>query len=62
MEELRGQADGAGVGFEYVFMSTLSEEFSDYVDGKFSFKPVESCSDIILSEGVDGVLSVLSSL
>ena len=51
MEELRGQADGAGVGFEYVFMSTLSEEFSDYVDGKFHFHPTESCSDHILNEG-----------
>ncbi|KAK8825651.1 hypothetical protein WA577_000822, partial [Blastocystis sp. JDR] len=51
MEELRGQADGADVPFPLVFMSTLSEEFSDYVSKEFAFTPVESCSDVIINEG-----------
>lgn len=54
MEELRGQADGADVPFPLVFMSTLSEEFSDYVSEKFAFTPVESCSDVIINEGLEG--------
>ena len=51
MEELRGLADGADVPFEHAFMSTLNEEFSDYVSEEFRFQPTESCSDIILNEG-----------
>ena len=51
MDEMRGIAAGAKVPFELVFMSTLSEEFSDYVDEKYRYKPVETCSDIIINEG-----------
>ena len=51
MDEIRGIAAGAQVPFELVFMSTLSEEFSDYVDEKHRYKPVETCSDIIINEG-----------
>lgn len=32
-------------------MSTLSEEFSDYVSEAYSFQPTESCSDVIINEG-----------
>ena len=53
MEELRGQADGAGVPFEHAFMVTLNEEFSDYVSEKYKYQPTESCSDIILNEGME---------
>ena len=51
MEELHGLADGAGVPFEHAFMTTLNEEFSDWVSEEFRFEPTESCSDIILNEG-----------
>ena len=61
MEELRGQADGAGVPFSHVFMSTLSEEFSDYMSEEFTFKPVESCSDVIINEGREGCFYCSSS-
>lgn len=59
MDELRGQADGAAVPFEYVFMSTLSEEFSDYVSEAYSFQPTESCSDVIINEGKERPHSIL---
>ena len=51
MDEIRGIAAGAEVPFELVFMSTLSEEFSDYVGEKYQYKPVETCSDVIINEG-----------
>ena len=51
MDEIRGIAAGAQGPFELVFMSTLNEEFSDYVDEKYRYKPVETCSDIIINEG-----------
>ena len=56
MEELRGQADGAGVPFEHAFMVTLNEEFRDYVPEEFWYEPTESCSDIIVNEGMDCIL------
>lgn len=56
MEELRGQADGAGVPFEHAFMVTLNEEFRDYVPKEFWYEPTESCSDIIVNEGMDCIL------
>lgn len=56
MEELKGLADGASVPFEHAFMTTLNEEFSDYVTEEYRFQPVESCSDIILNEGMERIL------
>lgn len=60
MEELRGQADGAKVPFEHAFMTTLNEEFSDYVPEEFQYEPVESCSDIILNEGEECMFEIIS--
>lgn len=55
MDEIRGLADGAEVEFEKVFMSTLQEEFSDYVSKEFAYKPDESCSDVVVNQGSDRI-------
>ena len=59
MEELRGQDDGAKVPFEHALMTTLNEEFSDYVPEEFHYEPVESCSDIILNEGEECIIKCI---
>ena len=53
MDEIRGIAAGAEVEFEKVFMSTLHVEFSDYVSKEFAYKPRESCTDIVINQGID---------
>ena len=51
MDELKGLAAGAGVEFYKVFMSTLNEEFRDYVGEEYAYAPKESCSDVIVNDG-----------
>ena len=51
MDELKGLAAGAEVEFYKVFMSTLNEEFRDYVGEEYAYAPKESCSDIIINDG-----------
>lgn len=51
MDELKGLAAGAEVEFYKVFMSTLNEEFRDYVGEEFAYAPKESCSDVIINDG-----------
>ncbi|KAK8808492.1 hypothetical protein WA158_008393 [Blastocystis sp. Blastoise] len=52
IEELHGISDGMDIPFEYVFLYTLSEEFS-YLADNHDYKRIDHCSDFTIYIHID---------